>query len=45
MSASFSTLLVSFLGYSGGGAMDGYLLFLEYLHEKKNAYIKKRAEK
>ena len=45
MSASFSSLLASSLGHSGGGAMDGYLLFVKYLHEKKNAYIKKRAEK
>ena len=35
MSASFSSLLASSLGHSGGGAMDGYLLFVKYLHEKK----------
>ena len=45
MSASFSSLLASSLGHSGGGEMDGYLRFVKYLHEKKNAYIKKRAEK
>ena len=45
MSASFSSLLASSLGHSGGGAMDGYLLFVKYLNEKKKAYIKKRAEK
>ena len=35
MSASFSSLLESSLGQSGGGAMDGYLLFVQHLHEKK----------
>ena len=45
MSASFSSLLESSLGQSGGRAMDGFLLFVEHLHEKKNAYIKNRAEK
>ena len=45
MSASFSSLLASSLVHSGGGAMDGYLLFVEYLHEKENVLISKTVQK
>ena len=45
MSASFSSLLASSLGHSGGGAMDGYLLFVKYLHEKKKMLISKNVPK
>ena len=45
MSASFSSLLASSLAHSGGGAMDGYLLFVEYLHEKENVLISKTVPK
>ena len=45
MSASFSSLLASSLGHSGGGAMDGYLLFVKYLHEKKKCLYQKTCRK